>query len=276
MSRLAINQRTLTALLLAPLAIVLILLAPTALFALVIAVMALQALWEWTRLAGFRQRPARALMLVAAAGLLALLWVDDNPLLLAAVLAAGVAWWLLALVWLRHVSYAAAPTREHAWLKLGTALLAIVPAWLGLVALHRSEPLGHAWTLLGLMLVWSADTGAYLAGTRLGRHKLAPTISPGKTWEGVAGGVLLALAVAAAGGALLGVRGFAFAPLLLLALLTVAAAIVGDLFESLLKRHALVKDSGTFFPGHGGILDRLDSVFAALPLFVLGKLLLGL
>ncbi len=276
MNRLAVTQRTLTALLLAPLAIVLILLAPTALFALVIAVMALQALWEWTRLAGFRQRPARALMLLAAAGLLALLWVADSPPLLGAVLAASAAWWLLALLWLRHLSYAAAPTRAHAWLKLGAALLAIVPAWLGLVALHRSTPYGHAWTLLGLMLVWSADTGAYLAGTRLGRHKLAPTISPGKTWEGVAGGVLLALAVAAAGGALLGIRGIAFVPLLLLALLTVAAAIVGDLFESLLKRHALVKDSGTLFPGHGGILDRLDSVFAALPLFVLGKLLLGL
>lgn len=276
MSRIAINQRTLTALLLAPLAVALILLAPTALFALVIAVMALQALWEWTRLAGFRSRPLRALMLTVAAGLLALLWIDYSPLLVRAVLAASVAWWLLALLWLRHVSYAAAPTRTHAWLKLGTALLAIVPAWLGLVALHRSGPLGPAWTLLALMLVWSADTGAYLAGTRFGRHKLAPTISPGKTWEGVAGGMLLALAVAAAGGGLLGVRGIGYALLLGLALITVVAAVVGDLFESLLKRHALVKDSGTFFPGHGGILDRLDSVFAALPLFVLGKLLLGL
>ena len=276
MSSIAINQRTLTALLLAPLAIALILLAPTALFALVIAVMALQALWEWTRLAGFRSRPLRALMLTVAAGLLALLWIADTPPLLSAVLAASVAWWLLVLLWLRHINYADAPTRTHAWLKLGAALLAIVPAWLGLVALHRSEPLGHAWTLLGLMLVWSADTGAYLAGTRFGRHKLAPTISPGKTWEGVAGGMLLALAVAAAGGGLLGVRGIGYALLLALTLVTVAAAVVGDLFESLLKRHALVKDSGTFFPGHGGILDRLDSVFAALPLFVLGKLLLGL
>ena len=276
MNRIAINQRTLTALLLAPAAIVLILFAPTALFAVVIGVMALQALWEWARLAGFHSRPLRALLLAVTAGLLAWLGWHHPPPLRDAVLAAGLLWWLLALTWLQRISYAASPTREHAWIKLGAGVLAIVPAWTALVVLHASAPHGSAWTLLALMIVWSADTGAYLAGTRFGRHKLASAISPGKTWEGVAGGVLLALAVAATGGWLLGVQGAGYALLLALTLATVAAAVVGDLFESLLKRHALVKDSGTLFPGHGGILDRLDSVFAALPLFVAGKLLLGL
>ena len=109
--------------------------------------------------------------------------------------------------------------------------------------------------------MWAADSGAYFAGSKFGRRKLAPAISPGKTWEGVIGGMVTAMVLAA---------------LALLTALTAAISVVGDLFESLMKRHAGLKDSGTIFPGHGGVMDRIDSLLAALPVFVVGKSWLGL
>jgi phosphatidate cytidylyltransferase len=126
------------------------------------------------------------------------------------------------------------------------------------------------------LIVWASDIGAYFSGRSFGKRKLAPQISPGKTWAGAYGALVAGLLVALVGGWLLDVRGIELVALGLLALFTVAVSIVGDLIESLMKRHAQVKDSGTIFPGHGGLMDRLDSVFAALPVFAAGLLLLGL
>jgi phosphatidate cytidylyltransferase len=127
-----------------------------------------------------------------------------------------------------------------------------------------------------LLIVWSADIGAYFSGRTFGKRKLAPQISPGKTWAGAYGALAAGTLTAIIGGWLLDVRGGLLLGLALLACLTVAASIVGDLIESLMKRHAKVKDSGSIFPGHGGLLDRLDSVFAALPVFAAGLWLLDL
>ena len=124
--------------------------------------------------------------------------------------------------------------------------------------------------------MWAADIGAYFSGRAFGKRKLAPQISPGKTWAGAYGALVAGVLVAGIGGWLLDVRGAQLVALALLATVTVAVSIVGDLIESLMKRHAQVKDSGSIFPGHGGLMDRLDSVFAALPVFAAGLLLLGL
>jgi phosphatidate cytidylyltransferase len=270
-------QRTLTALLLAPFAILVILLPPgwTWLFALVTVAAFLAGLWEWTRLSGLRNRPVRALLLGGALVVFALLWWLRDTIQWPA-LVAGAAWWALACVWLKHFAFAAAPTTENRNLKLAAGALVIFPAFVGLLAIHASEPYGHWWTLLTLLIVWAADIGAYFSGRFLGKRKLAPNISPGKTWAGVGGAFVAGALVAVAGGVLLGVESWRLLALALLAVLTVAASVVGDLIESLMKRHAQVKDSGRMFPGHGGLLDRMDSVFAAVPVFALGKLLLGL
>jgi phosphatidate cytidylyltransferase len=269
-----LKQRTLTALVLAPLAIALILLAPTAVFALVTGALSLQALWEWTRLAGVASSAARIAVIVLNAALLVLLWtIRDEPLAWY-VIGAGVAWWLLSLLWLRHFSYAAAPTRENALLKLLAAEFAVLPAWLALAHLHGEGEQGRSWALLAVVLVWAADTGAYFAGKRFGTTKLAPRISPNKTRAGAYGALLVAGSVAVVAGWMLGSRNVALLALALLALVTVLASILGDLVESLLKRQANVKDSGTLFPGHGGLLDRVDSVFSAVPVFVAGKALI--
>jgi phosphatidate cytidylyltransferase len=271
-----LKQRTLTALVLAPLAVAMILLLPTGAFTLVIAVVSLQALWEWTRLAGVTSHAARIAVIVVNVGLLALLWTIRDGSLAWYVIGAGVAWWLLSLLWLRHFSWAASQTRENALLKLIAAEFAVLPAWLALAHLHGEGDHGRIWALLAVVLVWAADTGAYFAGKRFGTTKLAPRISPNKTRAGAYGALLVAGTVAVIAGWLLGTRDLALLALAALALVTVLASILGDLIESLLKRQAKVKDSGTLFPGHGGLLDRVDSVFSAVPVFVAGKALIGL
>jgi phosphatidate cytidylyltransferase len=152
-----------------------------------------------------------------------------------------------------------------------SGLCVLVPAWAALVQLHGEKPNGRLWTLFALVLVWAADTFAYFAGSRFGRNKLAPRISPGKTLEGVWGALIGTALVALIAGWWMQQRGAGLALLVGLAVLCVVFSIIGDLFESLMKRQAGVKDSGSLFPGHGGMLDRLDGVFAALPLFVIGK-----
>jgi phosphatidate cytidylyltransferase len=271
-----LKQRTLTALVLAPIGIALILLLPTAALAVVVGAMCLQALWEWTRLAGLSSHPLRAAIIAANAVLLGLLWVVRDEPLAWLVVAAGIAWWLLALLWMRAFSWAAAPTPGNAVIKLVAGEFAILPAWMAMLELHAGDDRGHVWALLSLMLVWVADTAAYFAGKRYGTRKLAPRISPNKTTAGAWGALAGAAALALAAGLLLGERGLALEAMVVLALLVVGASIAGDLFESLLKRQAGVKDSGTLFPGHGGLLDRFDSLFAAIPVFAAGKALLDL
>jgi len=271
-----LKQRTITALILAPLAIALVLLSPTWLFALVIAALFLVAAWEWSLLAGVRTPGARAAFVVFSAALFALAWPLHGRAEAGYVTGAGVVWWLASLAWLRNFSYAAAPTTENTAIKLAACELAIVPAWLAAMHMHEQAPHGRYWVLLALLLVWAADTGAYFAGRRFGTTKLAPRISPNKTRAGMWGALVVSGALALVGGWLLGWRGVWLAGLLVVALVAVLASIVGDLVESLLKRQANVKDSGALFPGHGGLLDRADSLFAAVPVFVAGKALLDL
>lgn len=269
-----LRQRVLTALLLAPLVVVLVVLAPTVLLAGVATVVFLAALWEWAVLSGLRGTSARAAFLLLAAFGFALLWLLQVRAAGIWVVVVGLAWWIMAAQWLRHFAYAAAPTGENRALKLAAGLLTILPAWSALLLLHAHQPYGQWWTLLALFIVWAADIGAYFSGRRFGKRKLAPQISPGKTWAGVYGAMLAGALVMLVGAWLLQVRGAGLVAMLVLALVTIGVSILGDLFESLLKRHAGVKDSGTLFPGHGGLLDRLDSVFAALPVIAAGLWLL--
>jgi phosphatidate cytidylyltransferase len=269
-----LKTRTLTALVIVPLGIAMVLLSPTQVLAAITGVLVLIAMWEWTRLAGFRAHPVRsAVMAIVALACVALWIVREEP---AAwwVIGAGIAWWIVASAWLGNFSFGAAPTRENASIKLVAGLFATLPAWLALAKLHADSEQGPAWALFALALVWVADIAAYLAGSRYGKKKLCPNISPNKTTVGVYGAMAGAGVLAIICGLLFDLRGLHLVALIALALVTVAASIVGDLFESLIKRQAGVKDSGTLFPGHGGMFDRLDSVFAALPVFTAGKALL--
>jgi phosphatidate cytidylyltransferase len=270
------KQRIITALIIAPLAIALLLYAPPAWTAAIIGGLCLIAAWEWTRMSGLRSRLLRALLIGAFALAMFALWCWASLPAWWTVIGAGCVWWLVAYAWLRNFAFAAAPTKENIAIKLIAGALTILPAWAGLMRILVTQDTPHTWALYSLFVVWAADSFAYLAGRRWGRNKLAPQISPGKTLEGVYGALVGCAAIAAIGGWLLHVRGIALLLLVLFSLIAAVFSVMGDLFESLIKRHAGVKDSGTLFPGHGGVCDRLDGVFAALPIFALSKALLGL
>jgi len=269
-----VKQRVITAVVLAPLAIALVLLTPTPWLMLPLAVALLLGLWEWTRLVGLVGRGWRAGVLFINALLMLALALYGWPTQFEQMAIAGDAWWLLACVWLLRPRFAAGMRALP--LKLLVGSLLILPTWCAIGLLHVEEPYGPRWTLFGLFLVWAADTFAYFVGSQIGGPKLAPSISPGKTWAGFFGGIAGACLICLPAAPLLGVGWERMPELIGLAFVVALAAVVGDLFESLIKRQAGAKDSGTLIPGHGGVMDRIDSVVAALPVFAIGKLWLGL
>ncbi|MCD9098416.1 phosphatidate cytidylyltransferase [Luteimonas fraxinea] len=276
------STRILAALLMAPVAIAAVLLLNTPWMAAVSAIIFLAALWEWLRLTDIDDTLARtALLALNLLLMVAVVWASatgGGSLVLLKILAMiGVVWWLLATLWLRHYDFASDHDTKARVFKLAAGTLAVIPAWAALCVIHAGENGGHGnrWLLLALAIVWATDTGAYFAGRKFGKHKLAPRISPNKTVEGLAGGVVAGVVVAVAFAPLAGATVAQLPLVALVAVLTVLASVVGDLFESLLKRHVGAKDSGTLIPGHGGVLDRLDSVLAALPVFAFGQIWLG-
>lgn len=212
--------------------------------------------FEWARLCGLGVMESRIYAAAIVIGLLALVSVEVwRPAFLA-----GSAFWILAVpAWL----WLGLSARQRSGL-IPLGFLVLVPPALAMVVL---EPLD---ALLALAVAWIADTAAYFAGRRWGRRKLAPSISPGKTWEGAAGGLIGAAAYAMILSILFaGMQGTRMAAFLGAAALLVVVSVVGDLFESAVKRQAGVKDSGSILPGHGGMLDRIDSATAVLPVAAL-------
>ena len=265
----ALGQRILTALALGPLVLAAVLWLPTGWLALALALVVLLGAWEWTSLAGVSSPLARFGYLGAVTLGFAVLWqvhvVGWGPYLIAPVV---LGWLGVALYLARVAEIPRAEGTDLGLLALG--LLVLLGPWLALLDLDAVQPNGPLLVLCLLLLIWAADTAAYFAGRRWGRVKLAPALSPGKTRAGA----YAALAAAAACGVVLagwlrvGPRqGLA---LVLICVVTVVASVAGDLFESLLKRRRGLKDSGRLLPGHGGMLDRIDSMTAAAPVFTLG------
>jgi phosphatidate cytidylyltransferase len=243
---------------------------PTDAFALLLAMVLMLGLWEWSRLIPLPGTPARLGYTCGVLLLLWLIWLSGPANFIKPVLLLAFAWWLWVLFWLSRPGIGAAASLRNLVFKMLAGILAIVPAWMALTVLHGDHTGGPWLILILLVMIWLADSGAYFAGRRWGRNRLAPAISPGKTWEGVYGGLLLSLVFAAIAGWLYSHSiswSLSFLPV---ALLVVLFSIAGDLLESLMKRQSGFKDSGTIIPGHGGVLDRIDSLLAAAPLFLIG------
>ncbi|MCK9489876.1 MAG: phosphatidate cytidylyltransferase [Xanthomonadales bacterium] len=262
--------RLVTAGILAPAIVLIVLYVPAQAFAALIGGLLLIGFWEWTRLAGLPGRPLRVLALLAQAGLMTALWWQLPAAQLYLVTTIACVFWLLALLWLRNPAFAAADRPAARLLKWLAGVIAITGAWAAAVSIRDGLPQGTAWLLACLVVIYGSDTLAFFTGRHFGGRKMAPRISPGKTWAGLYGAVAGSFPIALALGWLLALRGPQLIGWMLLAGAAVLMAVAGDLFESILKRHRQAKDSGRLFPGHGGLLDRSDSLLAALPLFATG------
>ncbi|MDP6375416.1 MAG: phosphatidate cytidylyltransferase [Pseudomonadales bacterium] len=256
------KQRVITAACLAPLAVVAIYFLSLPWFAFLIALVAAIGVYEWSAFAALRGQAARLAYVAVWAVLVWFTW--DNPELVRIALWASLALWIGALC--AVLAYPSSERVLHNPVIAGVlGILVLWCAWTAVVAL-RDLPQGANWLLWGFVLVWGADIGAYFAGRVFGNVKLAPRVSPGKTWEGVAGGFVLAGVVC---GAALTWAGWLSLPWVVIFVVLVAVSVLGDLFESAMKRTAHVKDSGSLLPGHGGVLDRIDAMVAVMPVLAL-------
>lgn len=280
-----LKQRVVTALLIAILVIIGILYLSTMGIAVLLALTWLVAGWEWANLASLSHVLAKIAyttvlgILIVIVAYYSQLIVDSpalreaNLLWIRDVLGLGCLWWSMALLWVPGFPRSAS-IWGSVWMRCIMGYLVLVPAWLAVIFLHA---LPHGVTLLFVLigLVVCADTGAYFCGRFLGKKKMILAVSPGKTWAGFWGGLVISVGLLMIYWSLYGMGQLQFLSVLVIGVMTVLAAALGDLLESMMKRHRKVKDSGVLLPGHGGIMDRLDSLTAAAPVFAMSMLLVG-
>lgn len=264
-----LKQRILTALVLLPIVVLAILYLPDTGFALLWAIVLNLAAWEWSALARINSIVSRIIWLFFINMALLVLWfnINVNAITDTVILLAAGFWVLVVISLLFDITHRMAGLTPVIYqsFSLLAGIFVIVPAWLALVLLHQSLASS---VLLVFCLVWAADTGAYFTGRRFGKRKLAPSISPGKTWEGVIGGLLLSLLLAYVWSVIIELPPAEQYTFIVISMIAVSISIYGDLLESVFKRVSGIKDSGQILPGHGGAMDRLDSITAAGPIFV--------
>lgn len=264
-----LQQRILTALLLVPLPVAGVLLLPTPYLALCLGLILLFGAWEWAALAGIDGRVQRLAYVSSVAICMIALWQPPLRPWFPSLIAGAVVFWCLVALYLFHLRVIERKVGLDP-LVAAVGLPVLLGPWVAITHLHAHPTDGPYLVLFLLVLIWAADILAFFTGRQWGREKLAPLLSPGKTRIGVYGALV--------GAAVLGLmlswgKGLPSRYALLLVTLCVVVAfvsVIGDLFESLIKRRRGVKDSGQLLPGHGGVMDRIDSITAAAPLFTLG------
>jgi phosphatidate cytidylyltransferase len=258
-----LKERVITAVLLAAALLTVLFLAHADVGVVLFGVLLLVAAWEWAGLARVQRAVFRAAYTLAVALLIGwLAWWMPTGHIPVSLLFAQLAFWLLVATMLPRFPLQISPAA------VALAGVIVMPlAWLAFAHLLKTRDFGATWALYLFLVVAAADVGAYFIGRRFGRTKLAPRVSPGKTWEGLGGGLALVALVGTGGAFWFGVS---LPGLLALVLATACVSVVGDLGVSMLKRSTGVKDTGQIFPGHGGVLDRIDSLMAAIPVYVLG------
>jgi len=266
-----LKQRLITAALLIPLVVIGILYIPTTYLAIIFAMLVIQGAWEWSGLMRLSSTGFRLIYAIVVGSCLVGAWavINHETTDWLALPVISIFWWLVAIILVR--SY---PQFSSRWSPIGVkftiGLLLLVPTWAAIIGLHGYHKSGPYLVLYMLSLIWVADSGAYFGGKKWGKSKLAPEVSPGKTWEGVFCALIASAIYAGIAAKLFSLPGNQWVTFIVLSLVAVAFSIVGDLTESMFKRHVKVKDSGSLLPGHGGILDRIDSITAAAPVFVVG------
>ncbi len=276
-----LQQRIITGVLLAIFFLVVVFLLPLSWMACVFAGVAVLGVWEWAGLSGIKVPWVRWLYAAALIPGLGALWLlcdlggQSSRVQVQPWLGLACVFWSLALFLIKYY-----PSSAELWrfdvLRVLMGWLILGATWLALVFL-RTMPNGGLLVLLLLILVAAADIGAYFIGRRFGVHKLVPAVSPGKTWEGLWGGVLAVFVITVIVFQNLPptLAHLRMASVLLLAFAVAGASVVGDLTVSMLKREAGVKDTSHLLPGHGGVMDRIDSICGAAPIFALGLILMS-
>lgn len=261
-----LQKRIATALVLIPVVLYLIFFLGNQHFKIAMSVVLVLGAWEWCRLVGIKALAAQGVYILL---LLALAYGSQFIASIFVYLFATL-WWLCALFLVMSYPQSDTLWRNNLFLKGLIGVAVLIPTWAGVVALQADSP----WKMLFVfVLVWSADIGAYFVGKRFGKHKLAPKVSPGKSIEGLLGGLALALVIGLALKNHVGLETLSMLNALFIFSLVVLFSILGDLSESLFKRSGGVKDSSQLLPGHGGILDRIDSLTAAVPIYFASMLL---
>jgi len=271
-----LKQRVLTALALLPLVMAAIFILPAKWFLVLLIFIFMLGSGEYRRLAGFSGNAAGIALLVLQAAILLILFSYRqhwNSSILFYLSASCIAW-LFMFIRLPLYRPGAKVDNGYRIVSFFTAFISITTGWFAFSWI-RMQPEGSWLILLLLLIVWAADTGAYFAGKTFGKRKLAPNISPGKTRAGLLGGLIAAPLVALLTVELMPLSGIEPAGLIALSVLTALVSVCGDLMISLHKRTSGFKDSGKLLPGHGGVLDRIDSLLAAAPFFALGLLVFG-
>jgi phosphatidate cytidylyltransferase len=277
-----LKQRFLTALVLAPLALIAILFLPIEGFKYVVAGVILLGAYEWANMSGITDRLQKGGFTIFMGALLAILifsvdaseiWVQGelNPFYFGILQIASV-WWLVSLFMILAYPKYSRFWKNSRGIRCVFGILTLIPTWVAIVSLRTSlydvDPFYGASLLFYVLgIVWAADIGAYFVGVKFGKHKLRPNVSPGKTLEGLLGGVMASLAIIAFAALHYQVDPSRIWLHLLIGGITVGVSALGDLNESMFKRCAGIKDSGKLLPGHGGIMDRIDSLTAAFPVF---------
>lgn len=265
-----LKYRILTAVILIPLFLLMLFALPAGWFCGVTGLFVLLGAWEWSSLMGIQRTPFKLIYPIMMFFILfAAMW-----LYIPNVIVAASVWWVLATVLVMIY-----PKGSRAWGSGVVArglmgLMVLVPCWLALNFIRNVAENGTYILLFLFILIWGADTGAYFAGRWWGKNKLAPEVSPGKTWQGLFGALVTTILITLVTLYLIHAPYRAWIGACVMAMITVLFSVVGDLFESMLKRKEGLKDSGRLLPGHGGILDRIDSLTAAAPIFLFCALFL--
>jgi phosphatidate cytidylyltransferase len=249
---------------------------PTSYFSTLIGFFVTLGAWEWASLVKLNAVWQRLLTCTGLVLIMILTWIAVHYFggLIHIILVLAALWWLVCLFWLVRHPYQIVFSAQPAFIRVMVGWLVLLPPWVAMTTLHGNEHYGPIYVLFLLLLTTIADSGAYFSGRAWGKNKLAPQISPGKTWEGVVGAAVSVGVFSTLAGLLLFKMGSGDLLIFVtICLITLVFSIVGDLVESIVKRQVDVKDSGHILPGHGGILDRVDSITAAAPIFVWGVLL---
>lgn len=261
-----LKQRIITAFILAPLFVWAIFSMSSHYFTQLLLIFVALGAWEFSYLIKFKRLIARLLLVV---GIIACaLIIQNNVQIIEFVLYLSILWWIVNLYWI--LSY---PNKTNLWfnpfiVRVISGVLLLVPMWVALITLQQQY--GSKYFLLLMLIIWGADSGAYFVGKAIGKRKLAPKVSPGKSIEGMIGGIGVALVVMVMFLQYQNIATKQYLSYLLLTIIVASVSVLSDLFESLFKRISNIKDSGQILPGHGGILDRIDSLTAAAPFFLLG------